>query len=59
MALAAALFTNYLAIWVLAAAFVPGLLAVIHFEERELGRRFGEAYERYRREVPRLIPRRG
>ena len=35
-------------------AFIQGLIA---FEERELGARYGEAFERYRARVPQLLPR--
>jgi len=35
-------------------AFIQGLIA---FEERELGARYGEAFERYRAQVPQLLPR--
>lgn len=43
------------------ALFAAGLSAYIaiglHFEERDLVRRFGSAYEEYRRRVPALLPR--
>lgn len=32
------------------------ILLAIQFEERDLGREYGEAYEKYRRSVPMLIP---
>ena len=51
-----ALFTNYLASYVILAASVPVLLAIIHMEERELGDRFGEEYVRYCARVPRFWP---
>ena len=57
--LAVALFTNYLAVWVLLAGTVPALYGVVLLEEKELRERFGEEYDRYSREVPRLIPRLG
>lgn len=43
-------------------AIVAGVSAhlwVVRIEEPRLGRRFGTAYEEYRRHVPRWIPRRG
>ena len=51
-----ALFTNYLASYVILAASVPMLLAIIHIEERELRDRFGEEYVRYCARVPRFWP---
>lgn len=56
--LATALFTNYLAIYVIAAAYGPAIYLVTILEERELVERFGEQYRDYQRRVPRLIPRR-
>jgi protein-S-isoprenylcysteine O-methyltransferase Ste14 len=53
-----AMFTNFLASWVILAAGVPVLLAIIHIEERELRDRFGEEYVRYCERVPRFLPRR-
>jgi protein-S-isoprenylcysteine O-methyltransferase Ste14 len=55
--LAAALFCNYLAVWVLAVAVPLALVGVVHFEERELRERFGEAYVEYAERVPRFVPR--
>ncbi|HEY71600.1 MAG TPA: isoprenylcysteine carboxylmethyltransferase family protein [Anaerolineae bacterium] len=54
---AVALFTNYLAAYVVALAFMPliGLLAVL--EERELQARFPGAYRAYCTRVPRFVPR--
>jgi protein-S-isoprenylcysteine O-methyltransferase Ste14 len=52
-----ALFTNYLSAYVILAASVPILLAIIHIEERELRDRFGEDYARYCALVPRFWPR--
>ena len=51
-----ALFTNYLSAYVILAASVPTLLAIIHLEERELRDRFGEEYVRYCARVPRFWP---
>ena len=51
-----ALFTNYLASYVILAASVPALFAIIHIEERELRDRFGEVYVRYCARVPRFWP---
>ncbi len=56
---AMALFTNYLAAYVLAAIAFPWLYLIIVLEERELLDRFGDAYRSYRQLVPRLIPRFG
>jgi len=50
-------FCNYLAMWVAMAILVPGLYGVVLLEERELRRRFGQAYVEYSRRVPRFIPR--
>lgn len=55
--LAVALFTNYLAVWVLAVVVPLALVGVVHFEERELRARFGADYERYAAAVPRFVPR--
>ncbi|HUU55406.1 MAG TPA: methyltransferase [Armatimonadota bacterium] len=52
-----ALFTNYLALYALLAAYLPTVYAVVLLEERELRERFGEEYERYCRQVPRFMPR--
>ena len=57
--LAYALFANYLAVWVLLAAWVPGLYLVVLLEERELRDRFGSEYLAYCRRVPRFLPRIG
>jgi len=42
------------AVWLL---WIPGVYVTVLFEERELTERFGEAYQRYRRDVPRFLPR--
>ena len=52
-----ALFSNYLASWILLVITVPALLLIVHFEERELRDRFGNAYVEYARRVPRFVPR--
>jgi len=52
-----ALFTNYLAVYVVLAAYLPLIYLVVVLEERELGERFGEEYERYCLAVPRFVPR--
>ena len=55
---AMAFFTNYLAMYVLAALIVPALYFVVVLEEKELRDRFGEEYVRYAERVPRFMPRR-
>ncbi len=56
---AIALFTNYLATYVLAAAYIPVIYLIVVLEERELKERFGGEYEEYSRRVPRFLPRLG
>ncbi len=56
---AIALFTNYLAVYVIAAAYIPVIYLVVLLEERELRERFGEEHEQYSRRVPRFLPRLG
>jgi len=53
---AVALFSNYLAAYVIAGAMVPALYALTFFEERELHDRFGEEYAAYSRHVPKFVP---
>ena len=55
--MAIALFTNYLAVYILVAVIIPLTYGVVLLEERELRERFGEEYERYCGEVPRFFPR--
>ncbi len=54
---ALALFTNYLAVYLLCLLAGVILYGITLMEERELVERFGEAYEQYQRRVPRFIPR--
>lgn len=54
---AVALFSNYLAAYVIAGAMVPALYALTFFEEGELRDRFGEEYAAYSRRVPKFVPR--
>jgi len=53
-----ALFTNYLAAYVLAAIALAWVFVIIALEERELRDRFGDEYREYQRRVPPLVPRR-
>jgi len=55
--LACALFSNYLASYIVFAASVIGLRVVIWMEEKELHKRYGKDYEEYCARVPRLLPR--
>ncbi len=50
--------SNHLGAWIMAVAVLPALHLVVLVEERELARRFGAEYERYRARVPRYLPRR-
>jgi len=52
-----ALFSNYLAIYLLLVAYIPVIYLVVILEERELKSRFGPAYEDYCEKVPRFVPR--
>lgn len=54
-----AFFVNYLAVYVLVVAVIPMIYLIVLLEERELAQRFGEEYERYRRDVPRFVPKLG
>jgi protein-S-isoprenylcysteine O-methyltransferase Ste14 len=55
--IAYACFANHVGAYVMAVLVVPVLHVVVLLEERELVRRFGAAYERYRAQVPRYLPR--
>ena len=55
--LAFALFTNYLAVYVMWVLALPVIWLLTVIEERELLGRFGERYADYRLRVPRFIPR--
>ena len=57
--LAYALFTNYLAVYVIFLVSIPIVGLIIRIEEKELRDRFGQEFEQYRARVPALIPRRG
>ena len=48
---------NYLGLYILFLLVIPMGLWMLALEERELVDRFGDAYRRYQREVPQLIPR--
>ncbi len=50
------LVANYLAGYFIWLAWLPAMYAISFLEERELRERFGEEYEHYRLEVPRLLP---
>ena len=51
------LLINYLGLYILFLLVIPMGLWMLALEERELVDRFGDAYRRYQREVPQLIPR--
>lgn len=53
---AVALFTNYLAVYIVWMAYVPTIFLIVLFEERELRQRFGDLYMVYCRQVPRFVP---
>jgi protein-S-isoprenylcysteine O-methyltransferase Ste14 len=55
---AAAFFTNYLAVYIIAVAILPALYLVVVLEEKELRDRFGEEFVEYCSRVPRFFPRR-
>jgi protein-S-isoprenylcysteine O-methyltransferase Ste14 len=52
-----ALFTNYLAVYIVWVAYVPAIFLIVFLEERELRQRFGDPYAAYCRRVPRFVPR--
>jgi len=52
-----ALFTNYAAVWIVAAAYVPVMMVVIRMEERELAERFGPRWREYSAAVPCVLPK--
>jgi protein-S-isoprenylcysteine O-methyltransferase Ste14 len=54
---ALALFTNYLAVYVIAGALIPALYLVVVLEEKELHDRFGADYTLYAEKVPRFVPK--
>ncbi|MEO1252809.1 MAG: isoprenylcysteine carboxylmethyltransferase family protein [Pseudomonadota bacterium] len=52
-----ALATNYAGAYIVSLLFTFVLIVITKMEERELLKRYGGAYEDYRRRVPMLIPR--
>jgi protein-S-isoprenylcysteine O-methyltransferase Ste14 len=52
-----ALIANYLALYLAAALWLPGIYVIVRLEEKELRDRFGPAYDEYSRRVPRFLPR--
>jgi len=52
-----ALFSNYLASYLMFLFGLPMIYLIVLLEERELRQRFGAEYEAYCRRVPRFIPR--
>ena len=55
--LAYALFSNYLAAYIVFLLSLVWVLLLVRVEEQELRERFGKEYERYCERVPRLIPK--
>jgi protein-S-isoprenylcysteine O-methyltransferase Ste14 len=43
--------------WIVGAVWLTCVLISISMEEREMRRRFGEAYKEYSRATPRFLPR--
>ena len=52
-----ALFTNYLALYLVFLLTLPVIHIIVLLEEKELKERFGRDYEEYCRRVPRYIPK--
>ena len=55
--IAVALFTNYLAAYVILGVLTPIIYVMTLLEERELRDRFGKEYVDYSQRVPRFVPR--
>jgi protein-S-isoprenylcysteine O-methyltransferase Ste14 len=55
--LATLLIVNYLGLYIVVMSAIPPGCVMLALEERELLDRFGTAYEDYKRDVPRLVPR--
>jgi protein-S-isoprenylcysteine O-methyltransferase Ste14 len=52
-----ALITNYLAVYLVTALWVPGIYLIVLLEEKELRDHFGNIYDAYCRVVPRFLPK--
>lgn len=52
-----ALLANYLASYLVVAAWLPGIYIIVLLEEKELRDHFGRAYDEYSRKVPRFMPK--